>query len=180
MLRALSDATKINNFCRANIEIVTHLFLTYPFSHAVWTDIRLLQGQTYLWEGPSIGATLLKWTSYHDHKNHHKALPIWLDRNWVIFKYRTPSATKIAIQSLSIIDWFAKPGGKPVDSTPHLHIQTQNDSPWALFWWSLSRGPSPRRTLGNPLPICDAHHHFCSRSRRGYKYLHWAYESKTE
>jgi hypothetical protein len=69
---------------------IPHLFVHYPFTKAIWTNIKLVHGISESWDGSKINESLNSWLSSPSTSS-HKSLPlittwgIWLAINHAIF-----------------------------------------------------------------------------------------------
>lgn len=123
--------------CKNELENMSHLFISCPFSVQVWAEVSRRLNHGCIWQGETVNVVFHSWVSNSNNRN-FKALPliilwdVWIARNKFIFQ-ETPSCPEvIAVNSLSILSFYPQ-----CNDAPRIRV-VQNEEinkaiPWAYF-----------------------------------------------
>ena len=123
--------------CKKELESISHLFITCPFSIAVWKECMSLVGMDYRWEGNSVNSALENWWRSVTHKK-LKSLPllviwgIWLARNGAIFQDKEFVLEITSAQSVGIYKALPK-YVRATDQRRNLDYELDKTHPWGFF-----------------------------------------------
>ena len=123
--------------CKQEMESIPHLFISCPFSAAVWKGCMRQVGLNHRWDGNSVSGAWDFWWRFFS-RSKLKSLPllitwgIWLARNGAIFKEKVSIPEIISAQVIGL--YKALPEYiRAADQRRNLDLLIDKTHPWGFF-----------------------------------------------